>query len=127
MSKSNRVTYNFHGPVASMATGDHSAAQSGVGHVANIGHQEHADLSALMPLFAELTAAITTLSSQSQRDELSTPLALASSEIAKGAHAKPSVVKRAFDAMSVVANVGSIGDLLAKGYGLLMPFLEVAS
>ena len=114
-------------PNIALTTGDHSAAQTGSNNVANVGHREGTDLSALTPLLQELLTAIGELPSAKARETLTPHVQAAQAEIANKDQMEPGRIKRALDAIKPAAEVLEGGEkivtLCNKAYQLLAPFL----
>lgn len=119
--------FHFHGPVGSVATGSHSAAQAGTGHTAHIDHREGADLAALIPLLRELASEIGSLPSAEKRDELTAHVELAQHEADKKDNPDPGRIKRALDVVKSGAegleHGGKIITLCNKAYNVIAPLV----
>jgi hypothetical protein len=114
-------------PNIALTTGDHSAAQTGSNNVANVGHREGTDLSALTPLLQELLAAIVDLPSAKARETLTPHVQVAQAEVVKKEKPEPGRIKQALDSIKPAAEVLEGGEkivtLCNKAYQLLAPFL----
>jgi hypothetical protein len=123
------VTNNFFGNVqnAAVTTGDHSAAQAGTGHTANIGHREGVDLAELEPLARELLALVEALAPSGIRDKLKPEADTVVAEVVKGGQANGGVIKKALAAIKSSADSledgGKIIDLCHRAYQVAAPVL----
>lgn len=110
-----------------LATGDHSAAQTGAQSTANVGHREGTDLAALAPLLQELLTAIAELPSAKARQALTLHVEAAQGELAGKEQRDPGRIQRALDAIKHTAEALEGGEkiltLCNKAYQLLAPLL----
>ncbi len=124
-----KPSININGPVSNLAlsTGDHSAAQTGANSVANIGHREGSDLSALTPVLQELLAAIAELPSAKARETLTQHVQTAQNALVEQNPPEPGRAKQALDAVNSAAEVLEGGEkilgLCSKLYQLVAPLL----
>ncbi|MGZ5600556.1 MAG: hypothetical protein ACXWFX_08165 [Methylobacter sp.] len=116
---------NAHGGDVVVSTGSHSAAQAGTNNTANTGQQQLADLSLLMAKLDELQVAIAALSSGETKDDATSHLQSAQSEITGKAKPDAGIVKQSLEAIKLGGEAVEGGEKIVELCMQALPLLSL--